>query len=122
MDPFSGAADIYIKAYVNGQGQTDARDWKYNDIPKFVTKNILFGYDNAEFGNNFSSQFNTVYVCKPHNVSVEIHVYDSDGSSGDDDMGYVSAVIAPNSTQTWSNVVTSNGKAKVSATIYTQPD
>lgn len=122
MDPFGGAADIYIKAYVNGQGQTDARNWKYDNIPKYVTKNIIFGYDSAEFGNNFSSQFNTVYVCKPHNVAVEIHAYDSDGTSGDDDMGYLSAVIAPNSTQTWSNAVTSNGKAKISAIVYTQPD
>lgn len=116
-DPFGGKSDIYIKAYVNGQGQTDARFWKKNDAPKYQNYNIVFGADDAEFGPNFSESYNTVYVAKPSNTNVEIHVYDSDGTSGDDDMGYVSAVIAPGNSMTWTDAVTSNGQAKVSAIV-----
>ncbi|OPH58999.1 hypothetical protein BC351_21950 [Paenibacillus ferrarius] len=119
-DPFGGKSDIYIKAYVNGQGQTDARFWKKNDAPKNQSYNIIFGANDAEFGPNFSESYSTVYVAKPSNTNVEIHVYDSDGTSGDDDMGYVSAVIAPGNTMTWNNALTSNGQAKVTATVTAQ--
>ncbi|OME86161.1 hypothetical protein BK120_09295 [Paenibacillus sp. FSL A5-0031] len=116
-DPFGGKSDIFIKAYVNGQGQTDARFWKKNDAPKFQNFNIAFGANDAEFGPNFSESYNTVYVAKPSNTNVEIHAYDSDGTSGDDDMGYVSAVVAPGNTVTWNNAVTSNGQAIISAIV-----
>ncbi len=116
-DPFGGNSDLYIKAYVNGQGQTDARFWKKNDAPLYQNYNILFGANDAEFGPNFSENYNTVFVTKPSNTNVEIHVYDSDGTSGDDDMGYVSAVVAPGNSVTWNNVITSNGQAKVSAYV-----
>ena len=116
-DPFGGKSDIYVKAYVNGQGQTDDRFWKKNDAPIGQLYNIVFGANDAEFGNNFSEGYNTVYVAKPANTNVEIHVYDSDGTSGDDDMGYVSAVVAPGTSKTWTNAVTSNGEARVSAYV-----
>jgi hypothetical protein len=116
-DPFGGKSDIFIKAFVNGQGQTDARFWKKNDAPKLQNFNIAFGANDAEFGPNFSESYNTVYVAKPSNTNVEIHAYDSDGTSGDDDMGYVSAVVNPGNTVTWNNAVTSNGQAIVSATV-----
>jgi len=116
-DPFGGKSDIFIKAYVNGQGQTDARFWKKNDAPKFQNFNIAFGANDAEFGPNFSESYNTVYVAKPSNTNVEIHAYDSDGTSGDDDMGYVSAVVNPGNTVTWNNAVTSNGHAIISAIV-----
>lgn len=119
-DPFGGKSDMFIKAYVNGQGQTDARFWKKNDAPKNQAYTIAFGANDAEFGPNFSENYNTVYVAKPSNSIVEIHVYDSDGTSGDDDMGYVSAVIAPGSTRSWTDALTSNGQAKVSATVTAQ--
>ncbi|MBA2943683.1 hypothetical protein HZF08_36010 [Paenibacillus sp. CGMCC 1.16610] len=119
-DPFGGKSDIYIKAYVNGQGQTDARFWKKNDAPKNQVYNIAFGANDAEFGANFSENYNTVYVAKPSNTNVEIHVYDSDGTSGDDDMGYVSAVVAPGTTKSWTDALTSNGQAKVTATVTAQ--
>ncbi|NBD23303.1 hypothetical protein [Paenibacillus glycinis] len=119
-DPFGGKSDIFLKAYVNGQGQTDARFWKKNDVPTSQTYPIAFGADDAEFGANFSEAYNTVYVAKPANTAVEIHAYDSDGTSGDDDMGYVSAVVAPGATMTWTNAATSNGQARITATVTAQ--
>lgn len=119
-DPFGNKSDMFIKAYVNNQGQTDARFWKKNDAPKNQVYNIAFGANDAEFGPNFSENYNTVYVAKPSNSNVEIHVYDSDGTSGDDDMGSVSAVVAPGSTKSWTDALTSNGQAKVSATVTAQ--
>ncbi|MGN7453990.1 hypothetical protein ACTHPH_04115 [Paenibacillus pasadenensis] len=116
-DPFGGKSDIFIKAYVNGQGQTDARFWKKNDAPKLQDYRIVFGANDAEFGPQFSDSYNAVYVAKPSNTNVEIHVYDSDGTSGDDDMGYVSAVVAPGTTASWVNAVTSNGQAKLTASV-----
>ncbi|MEK0317269.1 hypothetical protein [Cohnella sp. 56] len=116
-DPFGGKSDIYIKAYVNGQGQTDARFWKKNDAPIGQNYNIVFGANEAEFGPHFSESYNTVYVAKPANTNVELHVYDSDGTSGDDDMGYVSAVVAPGTVMTWTNATTSNGQARLTATV-----
>lgn len=116
-DPLGGNSDIYVKAYVNGEGQTDARFWKKNDAPANQNYNIVFGVNDAEFGAHFSESYNTIYVAKPSNTNVEIHVYDSDGTSGDDDMGYVSAVVAPGGSMTWSNAVTSSGQAKVSAYV-----
>lgn len=119
-DPFGGGSDMYIKAYVNGNGQTDARFWKKNDAPLNQNYNIVFGANDAEFGANFSESYNTVFVAKPSSTNVEIHVYDSDGTSGNDDMGYVSAVVAPGTSMTWNNAVTSNGQAKVSAYVEAQ--
>lgn len=119
-DPFGGKSDIYLKAYVGGQGQTDARFWKKNDAPTSQTYPIAFGANDAEFGANFSENYNTVYVAKPSGTAVEIHAYDSDGTSGDDDMGYVSSVVAPGNTVTWTNATTSNGQARISAIVSAQ--
>ncbi len=116
-DPFGGKSDIYVKIYVNGQGFSDDRLWKFNDSTLGAARSVIWGHDSAAFGNNFSSNYSTIYVTKAHNVEVNLNVLDSDGTSGDDDMGSLSAYPVPGQTVTYSNTYTSSGQALVSATV-----
>lgn len=116
-DSFNDESDIYMKISVNGITQINYNHWKDNQAPKNVTKQVFWGKEQAEFGDEYSEPFNTIYIAQPHNTIVRIEVLDKDGTSGDDTMGYLSASPAPGETVTWSNSYTSTNEARLSAVV-----
>ncbi len=121
-DTFNDESDIYAKVTVDGQEHIEQRYWKYNQAEKNSVRPVYWGKNNAEFSNQYSEDYNTIYVAKPHNSQVVIEIKDADGTSGDDSMGTLTTSAAPGSTVTWTNQTTSSGKAKVSAIVYTNPE
>jgi hypothetical protein len=118
-DPFGGKSDIYPKFWFNGNylDQMD-RLWKYNDSAIGVQRQVFWGYNNATFNGQYSEAYNTLYVCHiPSRTQVRINIMDSDGSSGDDDMGSVYATPLPGQTATWTNASTDSGQALLSASV-----
>jgi hypothetical protein len=91
--------------------------WKKNDAPVDSKYYVIWGKDDASLGNQYSSDYNYRLVAKKPGTTMSIDVYDSDGTSGDDYMGSLSATLSPGQTQTWTDAYTSNGEAKVTATI-----
>ncbi|MBA9026394.1 C2 domain-containing protein [Peribacillus huizhouensis] len=117
-DPFGGKSDIFVKIRVNGNGVSDDRLWKKNDVPTNTAYNVAWGTMDATFGNQYSEYYNDRYVNVPANSQINVEVYDSDGVDGDDEMGILSAYPAVGQTVEWNNTTTSNGEAKVKATIW----
>ncbi|WP_054954881.1 hypothetical protein [Paenibacillus dakarensis] len=116
-DPSNDESDVYLKVSVNGQEHINNKHWKDNQAPLNVTKEIYWGYEQAEFDNQYSEPFNTIYIAEPQNSVVRIEVLDKDGTSSDDTMGYLTANPAPGQSVTWTNTLTSTGEAAVSAVI-----
>lgn len=119
-DPFDDESDIYLKISVDGLTYINQNHWKDNQAPKNVTKSIFWGKEQAEFGDEYSEPFNTIYFARQDNSEVVIEVLDKDGTSGDDTMGVLTASPAPGTTVTWTDQVTSTGEARVSAVIEVQ--
>lgn len=116
-DPFGGASDIFVKFRANGSGVSDDRLWKKNDAAVGTAYNVAWGTMDASAGAQYSSSYNDRYVAQPPNTPMNIEIYDSDGTSGDDGMGELDSAPAVGQTVTWTNAVTSNGQAKVTAII-----
>lgn len=119
-DPFDDESDIYLKISVDGLTYINQNHWKDNQAPKNVTKSIFWGKEQAEFGDEYSEPFNTIYFARQDNSEVVIEVLDKDGTSGDDTMGVLTASPAPGTTVTWTDQATSTGEARVSAVIEVQ--
>lgn len=81
---------------------------------------MYWGKDDAEFGDQYSEPFNTIYFARQDNTEVKIEVLDKDGTSGNDTMGILASSPAPGTTVEWSDQFTSTDEAKVSALIETQ--
>jgi hypothetical protein len=113
----AGDSDIFLKVSIAGESVVDARLWKRDESPVGTVRYPLWGTNNAEFGGQYSHSVNYRYVAKPPGSLVTIRVYDSDGTSGDEDMGYLQAAPAVGTTTTWTDALTSNGQAKISASI-----
>lgn len=116
-DPLGGASDIYVKFRSNGSGVSDGRLWKKNSASVGTAYSVAWGANDAEFGGQYSSTYSDRYVAVPANSAMNIEVYDSDGTSGDDFMGELDSNPSVGQTVTWTNAATSNGQARVTATI-----
>lgn len=116
-DPFGGKSDIFVKMIADGERVTDDRLWKKNDANLDQKYYVRFGKDNAADGNQYSSDYHYRLVAKKPNTAMLIEIYDSDGTSGNDYMGSLSAALSVGQTSTWNDANTSNGDAQVTATI-----
>jgi hypothetical protein len=116
-DPFGGKSDIYVKFRANGSGVSDDRLWKKNDAPINTAYTVSWGTMDATFSGQYSSSYSDRYVSEPPNTSMNVEIYDSDGTSGDDFMGELDSTPAVGQTVIWTNAVTSNGNAKVTASV-----
>jgi len=116
-DTFNDESDVYLKISVNGQEHINNNHWKDNQAPLNVVRNIYWGYEQAELGNQYSEPFNTIYIAEPNNSVVRIEVLDKDGTSGNDTMGILTTTPSPGQTVSLTNTLTSTGEAAVSAII-----
>lgn len=116
-DSFNDESDIYMKISVDGLIYIDQNHWKDNQAPKNVKKSVFWGKEQAEFGDEYSEPFNTIYFARQDNTGVKIEVLDKDGTSGDDTMGTLTATPAPGETVVWTDQPTSTGEARVSAIV-----
>jgi hypothetical protein len=116
-DPFGGASDIYVKIVADSESVSDDRLWKKNDAPIGSKYYVFWGKNDASLVNQYSADYNYRLVAKKPGTTMSIDIYDSDGTSGDDYMGSLSATLSPGQTQTWTDAYTSNGEARVTATI-----
>lgn len=119
-DPFNDESDIFVKISVDGLEYINQNHWKHNQAPKNVPQVVYWGKDDAEFGDQYSEPFNTIYFARQDSTEVKIEVLDKDGTSGNDTMGILASSPAPGITVEWSNQFTSTNEAKVSALIETQ--
>lgn len=119
-DPFNDESDVYLSISVDGLEYINEKHWKDNQMPKNTTKAVYWGKEQAEFGDQYSESFGTIYFARADNTEVRIHVYDKDGTSGDDSMGMLTATPAPGQSIAWTNQPTSTGEARVSAVVETQ--
>jgi hypothetical protein len=117
-DTFNDESDVFMKISVDGYTHINQNHWKDNQAPKNVTKNVYWGKEQAEFGDQYTEEFSTIYIARPSGTQVKIEVLDKDGTSGDDSMGVLVCSPAPGETVTWTNAYTSTGEAKVSAVVY----
>ncbi|MDF2654352.1 MAG: hypothetical protein K0R19_826 [Bacillota bacterium] len=117
-DTFNDESDVFMKISVDGYTHINQNHWKDNQAPKNVTKNVYWGKEQAEFGDQYTEEFSTIYIARPSGTQVKIEVLDKDGTSGDDTMGVLVCSPAPGETVTWTNAYTSTGEAKVSAVVY----
>ena len=85
-----------------------------------MKKQVFWGKEQAEFGDEYSEPFNTIHFARQDNSEVKIEVLDKDGTSGDDTMGVLVTSPAPGEIVTWTDQATSTGEAQVSAAIETQ--
>lgn len=116
-DAFNDESDLYVYVTVDGEKEIDARFWKYEQAAIGVPQAVWFGKDDAEFGDHFSEDYHTLYVCLDRNTEVVIEVRDADALGTYNSMGTISAAPAPGQTASFANQVTSNGKAAVTASI-----
>jgi len=116
-DPFGNGSDIYVKMIANGVAHSDDRLWKKNDASVNTSYSVAWGTMDAGFAGQYSSSYNTRYVAVPPNSTVTIEINDSDGTSGDDQMGSLTASPSVGQTVNWTNALTSNGQARVTATV-----
>lgn len=116
-DSFNDESDIYMKISVDGLIYIDQNHWKDNQAPKNVKKSVFWGKEQAEFGDEYSEPFNTIYFARQDNTEVKSEVLDKDGTSGDDTMGTLTATPAPGETVVWTDQPTSTGEARVSAIV-----
>lgn len=116
-DPFDDESDLYLYVTVGGEKEIDDRFWKHNQSAIGEPQAIWFGKDNAEFGDHFSGNYHTLYVCLDRNEEIIIEVRDADSLGTYDSMGTVSATPAPGASVVFADQVTSNGEAKVTASI-----
>ncbi|HEX7056686.1 MAG TPA: hypothetical protein VF260_05750 [Bacilli bacterium] len=114
-DPFGNGSDIFVKFRANGSFVSDDRLWKKNDAAENVVYNVSWGSADATFGGQYSSLYNDRYVAEPPNSPMNIEIYDSDSTSGDELMGTFNSAPAVGDTVTWTNAV--NGDAQITATI-----
>lgn len=121
-DSFNDESDIFMKISVDGYTHINNNHWKDNQAPKNVTKNVYWGKEQAEFGDQYSESFGTIYIARPHNTLVKIEVLDKDGTSGDDTMGYLSASPTPGETVQWTGQYTSTNEAKLTASVYAKAE
>jgi hypothetical protein len=121
-DPFGGKSDIYAKCMVNGNQFTDSRLWKYDNATIGTAYNVNWGYNTADDGMQYSEAFHTKYVVMEHNLPISIQVMDSDDGD-DDDMGTLSvASMTAGQVVNWSGATTSNGDAKLTASVTANTD
>ena len=116
-DPFGGASDIFVRFRANGTSVSDDRLWKKNDASVGTAYAVAWGTMDAGSGAQYSSSYNDRYVAMPPGSVMKVEIYDSDGTSGDDFMGELAAAPSIGQTVTWTNALTSNGEARVTATI-----
>lgn len=116
-DPFGDKSDVFMKISVGGLTYINSNHWKDNQAPKNTTKQVFWGKEQAEFGDEYSEAFSTIYFARPDYAEVKIEVLDKDGTSGDDTMGYLSAAPAPGQTVTWKNQYTSTKEARLTAVV-----
>ena len=119
-DPFNDESDIFMKISVDGLVYINENHWKFNQTPKSQKQLVFWGKDNAEFGDEYSESFNTIYFARQDNTEVKIEVLDKDGTSGNDTMGTLVTSPSPGEQVTWVDEATSTGEALVSAVIETQ--
>ena len=119
-DPFNDESDIFMKISVDGLVYINENHWKFNQTPKNQKQLVFWGKDNAEFGDEYSEAFNTIYFARQDNTEVKIEVLDKDGTSGNDTMGVLTAILGPGEQLIWTDEPTSTGEALVSAVIETQ--
>ena len=121
-DSFNDESDIFMEISVDGLIYIDEHHWKDNQSPKDVKREVFWGQHQSEFGdgNAYSEPFNTIYFSRQDNSEVKIEVLDKDGSSGNDSMGTLTAVLAPGENIIWVDQPTSTGEARVSAVVETQ--
>ncbi|MFV0412084.1 MAG: hypothetical protein ACK5L3_02295 [Oscillospiraceae bacterium] len=116
-DPFNDKSDVFMKISVDGLTYINSNHWKDNQAPKNETKKVFWGKEQAEFGDQYSEEFNTIYFARQDNSEVRIEVLDKDGTSGNDTMGYLAATPAPGAKVVWGNQYTSTGEARLTAVI-----
>lgn len=116
-DPFGDKSDVFMKISVGGLTYINSNHWKDNQAPKNTTKQVFWGKEQAEFGDEYSEAFSTIYFARPDYAEVKIEVLDKDGTSGDDTMGHLSAAPAPGQTVTWKNQYTSTKEARLTAVV-----
>lgn len=101
----------------DGEKQIDARFWKYNQAEIGSAKAVVFGKDDAEFGDHFSQPYSTLYICVNRNTEIVFEVRDADALGAHNSMGTISIAPAPGSEATLDQQTTSNGKAGITAAI-----
>lgn len=115
-DPFGGKSDLYVKFLLNGDKTTDDRLWKKNNANTNTAYSVSWGSDDAVAGAQYSSIYNDRHVAIPPNTYIQLQIMDSD-DGGDDFMGELSASPSVSQTVTWTDAITSNGEARVTAKI-----
>lgn len=119
-DPRNDESDMFVEISVDGLTYIDENHWKYNQAPLEMKKDVFWGKEQAEFGDEYSEPFNSIYFARQDNSEVKIEVFDKDGTSGNDSMGNLSIRLAPGESCAWNDAVTSSGEAKISALIETR--
>ncbi|MCK4261079.1 MAG: hypothetical protein KAX49_19035 [Halanaerobiales bacterium] len=112
-DTLGGKSDIFVKIFVNGQIYWDERLWKYDNASKGYAYTVNMGANDA-LVNTFDGNTNTIYVSQPAGSLIEIEVYDSDSTSGDDYMGSIEFVLNAGENIYNTYQLTNTGEAKVS--------
>ncbi|AZR72992.1 hypothetical protein BBF96_06035 [Anoxybacter fermentans] len=112
-DAFGNGSDIYLKIFVDGQIYWDERLWKHDDAVKGTAYPVKMGRDDALI-TTYDGDTNAIYIAKPAGSLIEIEVYDSDSTSGDDFMGSIEFVLNAGESIYRSGQLTSTGEAAVS--------
>ncbi len=113
----TSASDIYVKITAGSDYYSGHKLWKFNDAAKNSKKTVYWGKNNAGDGNQYSASYNKRYLVKPRGTTIKIEVLDYDSASSSDSLGYKSAAPLPGNTVTWTDATTSNGRAKLTASI-----
>ena len=119
-DSFDDESDVFMEISVDGLVYIDEHHWKDNQAPKNVKKDVFWGKEQAEFGDEYAEDFNTIYFARQDNTVMKIEVFDKDGSSGNDSMGTLTVTLAPDESCVWTDQLTSTGEAQISAAVETR--
>ncbi|MDP5275082.1 hypothetical protein [Chengkuizengella axinellae] len=121
-EDYSNENDLYVDIWVDGKKYIGERMWKKNNAKADGTKYYpTWGSnDNAVSTIDFSSKSNTIYIAREPGSKVKLEVFDSDGTSADDSLGYIE--ITPNAGEAFelTNLKTSNGGAYLDAIVETR--
>ena len=70
-DPFDDESDVFMEISADGLIYIDEHHWKDNKAPKNVKKDVFWGKEQAEFGDEYSEEFNTIYFARQDNTEVK---------------------------------------------------
>lgn len=121
-DPFNDKSDVFIKISAGGYNQIDNRHWKNNQMPLRQKCNVYWGEHQTDNAQQYNEKFNSICLPAPINSNVSIHIYDKDGTSGDDSMGYYATALNWGQTKLYfgsnqEGALSSTGEARIWASV-----